>query len=401
MKRISYITAVLLAASAAFTISAESDFNAYDTMSLKNIIFNNTADNNTSYDLCKDEKLNVYDLCIMKNIILNQSNTIYVSDSDELKNALENASAGDEIILKAGTYIYNGTSNQWRTFICEADGTEKKPIILRSESPDNPAVIDGTTTSEYYGLTITGDWWIVKDIKVTNAAKGIIVDNSNYTKIIGCEVYNTGTEGIHLRDGSSYCVIDSCKIHDTGVISPGYGEGIYIGSAKGTEEYNHICDYNTVRNCEIGSNVAAECIDIKEYTTGTIVENCTFYGKGCSGENYSKSFVNIKGNDCIIRYCTGYRNNCDKITRAFEQNNVVDGWGQNAFIYGNKVYMDTALTSDSKKMYFLSSWDCSCTVWDNYMAYEGELFTVDNEDDHWKYYNCNLITYGNGSDSEK
>ena len=27
--------------------------------------------------------------------------------------------------------------------------------------------------------------------------------------------------------------------------------------------------------------------------------------------------------------------------------------------------------------------------------YDGELFSVDNEDDHWDYYNCNLLTYGN------
>ena len=29
------------------------------------------------------------------------------------------------------------------------------------------------------------------------------------------------------------------------------------------------------------------------------------------------------------------------------------------------------------------------------MAYDGELFSVDNEDDQWDYYNCNLLTYGN------
>ena len=62
-------------------------------------------------------------------------------------------------------------------------------------------------------------------------------------------------------------------------------------------------------------------------------------------------------------------------------------------VYGNKVYMDTATNALGKKMYFLNAWDCSATVWDNFMAYEGELFSVDNEDDHWKYYNCNLLTY--------
>lgn len=385
-------------------INEDGIFNIADVMLLHKYILNVpniTIANWQNGDLSNDNKLNIFDLYQMKKLLLNKSikdndNIIHVTNSAELQNALANAKAGDEIVLASNTYIYDGVVNQWRTFIGQADGTEKNPIILRSEDPENPAIIDGTTTSSYYGLTITGDWWIVKDITVTNASKGIIIDNSNHTQLINCEVFNTGTEGIHIRDGSSYCTIDSCKIHDTGVVSAGYGEGIYIGSAKSTSEYDHICDYNTIKNCEIGSNVSAECIDIKEYTTGTVVENCIFDGKGCTGENYSKAFVNIKGNDCIIRNCIGYRNGCDKITRAFEQNNVVDGWGQNAYIYGNKVYMDTS-TNSSGKMYFLSSWDCSCTVWDNYMAYDDTLFTVDNQDDHWNYYNCNLITYGDSS----
>ena len=221
-----------------------------------------------------------------------------------------------------------------------------------------------------------------------------MIDNSNYTKIKNCEVYHIGSEGIHLRDNSSNCLIESCNVHDTGVVSPGYGEAIYVGSAESTTEYSHECHYNTIRNCKLWPNVAAEHVDIKEYTIGTTVENCTFDGTGMSGENYAKSFINIKGNDCIIRNNVGYRNGCTAIQRAFEQNNVVDGWGQNASVYGNQVYMDTATNALGKKMYFLNAWDCSATVWDNFMAYDGELFSVDHEDDHWNYYNCNLLTYG-------
>ena len=55
--------------------------------------------------------------------------------------------------------------------------------------------------------------------------------------------------------------------------------------------------------------------------------------------------------------------------------------------------MDTALNPDGKKMYFLSAWDCTCTVWDNYISYGDELLSTDNPDDHWKYYNTEYITY--------
>lgn len=347
-------------------------------------------------DFNSDDRIDIFDFCILRDKIAPQNkNSVYVKDTEELKSALANAQAGDEIILAEGEYIYSGSTPKGRMFTGEANGTESKPIIICSENPANPSVISGINVNKNYALTITGDWWEVRNIKVTNASKGIILDNSNHTKLINCEVYNTGAEGIHFRDNSSYCLADSCLIYDTGVISPGYGEGIYVGSAKSTTGYGYNCDYNTIRGCIFGAGITAEHIDIKEYTTGTVIENCIFNGTGISGENSSKSFVNIKGNDCIIRNCTGYRNSCEKITRAFESNQIVDGWGQNTQVYGNKVYMDTAVNANGGKMYFLNAWDCTATVWDNYMAYEdGKLFSIDNEDDHWNYYNCNKLTYG-------
>mgnify|MGYP000928347292 CR=1 FL=1 len=348
-------------------------------------------------DFCEDGIWNGFDLCAMKRKLTSgefPTNQVYVKNTEELKNALEHAKAGDEIILAEGEYVYSGATPKGYMFTSSADGTEENPIILRSENPEKPAILSGSSTAENYALSISGDWWEIKDLKITNAQKGIMIDNSNHTKIRNCEVYNIGSEGIHLRDDSSYCLIENCTIHDTGVVSPGYGEAVYVGSAKSTTEYGHECHYNTIKNCKLGPNVAAEHVDIKEYTIGTTVENCTFDGTGMSGENSAKSFINIKGNDCVIRNNIGYRNGCTAIQRAFEQNDVVEGWGQNASVYGNKVYMDTAINTWGKKMYFLNAWDCSATVWDNFMAYDGELFSVDNEDDHWNYYNCNLLTYG-------
>lgn len=378
-------------------VNNDGEVNIADAVMMQNfIISNDSLADWKAGDFNGDNRIDVFDFCILRDRIAPQNkNQVYVKDTEELKSALANAQAGDEIIIAEGEYIYSGSTSKGHMFTGEADGTEEKPIIIRSENPENPSVISGISVNANYALTITGDWWEVHDIKVTNASKGIIIDNSNHTKLINCEVYNTGTEGIHFRDNSSYCLADSCYIHDTGVVTAGYGEGIYVGSAKNTTEYGYKCDYNTIRNCSFGENITAEHIDIKEYTTGTIIENCTFNGKGISGEHFAKSFVNVKGNDCIIRNCTGYRNGCEKVIRAFETNQVADGWGQNTQFYGNKVYMDTAINADGGKMYFLNSWNCTVTVWDNYMAYENkELFSIDNKDDQWDYYNCNKLTYG-------
>lgn len=386
-------------------INSDGQVNTTDALLLQKWLLN-TADitdtalkNPLAGDLSNDNVLNISDLCLIKEKLINavpETNVIHVTNTEELKSALENAKAGDEIVLAEGEYIYTGSTPKGRMFTGSGEGLENNPIIIRSENPDNPAVLSGSSTSSSYVLTVTGDWWEIRNLKITNAQKGIILDNSNHTKITGCEVYNIGSEGIHFRDNSSYCLAENCYVHDTGVVSPGYGEAIYIGSAKSTTGYGFDCHYNTVRRCKLGPNVTAEHIDVKEYTIGTVIENCIFDGTGMSGENSSKSFVNIKGNNCTLRNNVGYRNGCEKILRAFEQNQVVDGWGQNALVYGNKVYMDTSTGATGKKMYFLNSWDCSVTVWDNFMAYENDLFSVDNEDDHWKYYNCNLITYGEG-----
>lgn len=388
--------------SAAGDVNSDGIFDISDAYSLQKYLHSESDGeplNLVSADICADGRVNVFDLCLMKSELLSgetNKHTVYVTNTDELKTALENAKAGDEIILAEGEYIYSGSTAKGYMFKCTADGTENEPIVIRSENPEKPAVISGTSTSSNYAFSVLGDWWEVRDLKITNAQKGIMLDNSNYTKIIGCEVYNIGSEGIHFRDNSSYGLAENCYVHDTGVVSAGLGEAIYVGSAKSTTGYGYDCHYNTIRGCRLGPNVSAEHVDVKEYTIGTIIENCTFDGTGMSGANSSKSFVNVKGNDCIIRNNTGYRNGCEKILRAFEQNNVVDGWGQNASVYGNKVYMDTAVNANGGKMYFLNSWDCSVTVWDNFMAYEGDLFSVDNEEDHWNYYNCNMITYGSG-----
>lgn len=382
-------------------INSDGVFNIADAVTLQKWLINKgkAPDNWGAGDLCTDEELDVFDLVLMKNMLLsNKRNIIRVANTDEFKAALLNAHPGDEIVLTGKEYIYSGSTPKGRMFTGETDGTEESPIVLRSENPDSPAVISGISTDGSYALTITGDWWSIENVKVKNAAKGIVLDNSNHTKIIGCEVYNMGQEGIHIRDGSSHCLIEKCFIHDTGVKTPAYGEGIYVGSAQSTSEYDHSCHYNRIRGCSIGPNVAAEHIDVKEYTIGTIIEKCIFDGTGMSGENYADSFVDLQGNDCILRFCTAYRNGAININRAFEMNKLAEGWGQNAYIYGNKAYMDTSVNSFGKKMVILNSWDCTETVWGNFMAYEdGLLFSVDNEADRWKYYNCSDLTYGDPS----
>ncbi|ABX40869.1 hypothetical protein Cphy_0482 [Lachnoclostridium phytofermentans ISDg] len=109
----------------------------------------------------------------------------------------------------------------------------------------------------------------------------IILDNANHCHIYNCEVYDVGMEGIHLRDNSSSNIVDMCTITDTGKVNTGY-----------------------------------------------------------SGANYADSFIDVKGNNAIIRNNTCNRNNNSNIVDAFQGSEQLSGWGKNNDFYSNTVNLD-------------------------------------------------------------
>ncbi|WP_019422242.1 right-handed parallel beta-helix repeat-containing protein [Paenibacillus sp. OSY-SE] len=258
-------------------------------------------------------------------------NAISCSTASCLSSALKNVMPGNKIVLAPGTYK--------GSFSSDVNGTAEQPIIIQSEDPANPAVLSGHSTGSGFSLRVRGDYWNVRDLQFTNAQKGIILDHSNHTLITNVEVYNIGSEGVHFRDGSSYSTIQNSNIHHTGRTSPGYGEGVYVGSAEGAS-YNQATHYNTIRNVVIGPHVTAEHIDIKERTLGTVVENCTFYGEGISGKNYADSFIDVKGNEAVIRNNVGYQDSNSNIIDAFQLHQIVAGWGINNKFTNNTLHLD-------------------------------------------------------------
>ncbi len=274
-----------------------------------------------------------------------QAARIDVYSGQELQRAIQVAVAGDEIVLQPGGYAseatlpLSGFSNAH--YFGSANGTAQKPIILRSSSATNRQILHGTTTSKKIGLYITGDYWIIKDIVVTNSAKGIVLDNANNSIIDNVVVHDVGEEAIHLRDNSSNNLVKNSRVYNTGLVSPGTGEAFYVGSHPGSSDgkgyvYGAACHNNVIGGNTIGPGIAAEHIDIKEGTQGTIFEFNTMNGVGISGQNSADSFVDIKGRHAVIRNNKAYRNGESKVKNAFETHSDAD---QNTFIR-NQVDLD-------------------------------------------------------------
>jgi parallel beta-helix repeat protein len=256
--------------------------------------------------------------------------TVTVRDAASLKQALARAGPGDSIRMLDGAYDDR--------FVAATSGTAAKPIFLCGGPA---AVIDGGGTRNGYGFHVDGaSYWRLVGFTVRDIQKGVVVDKSQHVLIHGLTVQNIGEEGIHLRDFSSDNVVEGNTVQDTGLRKPGYGEGIYIGSAQSNWCTVTACqpdrsDRNVVRGNTI-LRTAAECVDIKEGTTGGVVSGNTFDGSALSRKNSANSWVDVKGNNWLIEGNVGH----NSVVDGFETHEVVSGWGRGNVFKANTADVD-------------------------------------------------------------
>ncbi|MFD0742718.1 hypothetical protein ACFQ1L_13590 [Phytohabitans flavus] len=108
---------------------------------------------------------------------------------------------------------------------------------------------------------------------------------------------------------------------------------MYIGSSQS----NFGCHGNSggvdrsdriqVLNNEIGPNVAAEHIDVKEGTEDGIVRGNRFNGQGITGQNSGDSWVDAKGNDYLFEGNVGTFSSPGVFANGYETHNLLDGYG--------------------------------------------------------------------------
>ncbi|MBN2803721.1 MAG: right-handed parallel beta-helix repeat-containing protein [Deltaproteobacteria bacterium] len=270
---------------------------------------------------------------------------------DSLRDALINAGPCHHIRVAPGTYkvpdaytISYATMNRTVYFYSQGSGTEDLPIIIESEDPDNMAELEGLTTADSgYILWINGSNWQIKNLLLRNGGKGLMLDESSNSLVSGVEVYQVGDEGIHLRSGTSNAVVENCIVDTTGLQQPGFGEGVYIGSDNSQwAYYDEACNNNTVRGCTL-RNTGAEGVDVKEGTTGNLIEDCNIYGGGISGVNFADSFIDLKGDGARVLNNTFYKESNSKVTRGVAiVERPLGPTATNNWIYDNSFFMDDA-----------------------------------------------------------
>lgn len=267
-----------------------------------------------------------------------------VADAAGLTSALAAAQPGTLIRLAPGSYRGN--------FVATASGTAAAPIVLCGP---RSAVLDGVAPGTGYTLhLLRSNYWILSGFSVVHAKDGVMLDRSSHNLITGLLIHDTGQTGISLRTFSSHNSVTYNQIHDTGRVDPGYGEGLYIGTAvsnwqtvTGSATRPDRSNGTRVRYNTFGPNIAAESIDIKEGTTGGRILDNHFDGAGMSGANYADSWIDVQGNGYLISGNSGV----NALRDAFQVHVQLPGWGR------NNVFADNLADVRSQGYGFMIAYD--------------------------------------------
>jgi len=154
-------------------------------------------------------------------IVLVSCKTINVKTAKELLQALLDVSSGDIIHLEDGTYH--------NKFIAEKSGQSGSPITITGSKN---AIISGYN----YGFWLKADYWILKGFTIIDSNKGIVLEGAKHNILENLTVHNIQQEGIHFRFNSADNILRDSEIFKTGLGSPGFGEGVYIGSAVSSRD---------------------------------------------------------------------------------------------------------------------------------------------------------------------
>ena len=330
----------------------------------------------------KEKLINIYILffCFLSTLAID------VSTLEEFNNALKKAKPGQVISIAPGEYNYSEIAGKIR-FDLYADGTKSSPITITAKDPNNPPLLKGSDISV---LHITGNFWVIDNVRLSGSMRGITIENSSYNIIRNVEIFNVGSSGVHVRGISSHNLFINCYIHNTGRTNPLFGTGISIGKAIDEVRFTFDTNYNVVDGC-IFRNTTSEAIKIHEYTTGNEIVGNTFFADEINGKNGGDCFVTVSGDNNYIGGNVAYRNLNQNITAAFKVSKQVEDSGDGNKFVNNILFMDTPNggKKNDKRLYIVDGVNTKFDVKNNFVDYGEGLIEANTEE----YYNFDSITF--------
>ena len=197
--------------------------------------------------------------------LMASADVLTVSPGEDLQDILDSMSAGDELIIEAGTYTLQSGLK------IDLPSTADQPSTIRAR--DNATVLIDLPSQSYNIVEVRSSQYLtIKGRSFTGGSHGIRLMDSDFVTIEECEIYETGDVALSANSGGTYegLVIRNNHIHHTN----GTGEGMYLGcNNDGCRVANSVIEGNYVHHTNRASVEQGDGIELKEGSYGNIVRD--------------------------------------------------------------------------------------------------------------------------------
>jgi hypothetical protein len=252
--------------------------------------------------------------------VVEVSDGVVVGSADEIRSAIANASPGDKIYIRGGTYEFSSTIQMTR------DGSAGMMICLLAYPGDlDRPLFDFSQMAESSsnrGMQLSGDYWYVKGIDVFAAGDNGMFISGHNNLIEFCTFFENADTGLQIGNGASNNTVVNCDSY--------YNADSSIENADGFACKLDAGDGNLFRGCRAWQNLDDGW---DGYLRGadnitTVHENCWAFNNGILkngtvGGGDGNGFKTGGSDDKLLKHNAIYMN-------CIATGNVVDGFDHNS-----------------------------------------------------------------------
>ncbi len=270
---------------------------------------------------------------------------IRVGNAQEVVEAVGKANAGDNILLKEGTYIFNAPLTIRRP------GTEQTPIKLMDDPADKgrprfdfSALPEASANN---GIVLRTSYWHLKGIDVYKAGhNGLKVQGGLHNLIENCTFFQNFDTGLQLSDGAAYNTVLNCDSYENADSKKENADGFSCKMDVGTG--NKFIGCRAWNNMDDGWDGYLRGVD----NVNTSYENCWAFMNGVSKDGVvsggdGNGFKTGGSDDKTLKHNAVYKN-------CIAAANVADGFDHNSN-RGEVSLYNCAAHSNKRNLAFLKA----------------------------------------------
>ncbi|MBL7188603.1 MAG: right-handed parallel beta-helix repeat-containing protein [Phycisphaerae bacterium] len=222
--------------------------------------------------------------------VTHKINPATVDSREEFEAIANSLGAGEELILRGGTYSQNARR------AVTANGTAAEPIIIRAADGEDPLLTRPADNRDRYNNIefVDCSHLVIRGLRFRGGSSGVRFIRGHHITFEDCEIAETGNNALTMNSGDcDSFIIRRNHIHHTGLSTTRQteGEGMYIGCHSGScITTNTLVEGNYIHHTRGTSSGGNDGVEIKFGSYANVVRDNVIHDTNI-GRQYPGIFV--------------------------------------------------------------------------------------------------------------